>query len=117
MQQGVALTCYDVRNVNRQSKEEVKKTQLFGYHYGNRFDYQGHSWLYLRDYISISYSYMTFVIKRKIHDEDNDFQQDDYQFDIEQYNYMVNCKTALTDDDNLIKENTELLDYILKNFE
>lgn len=38
MEQGVALTCYDVENINRQSKEEVKKTQLFGYHYGTRFD-------------------------------------------------------------------------------
>lgn len=60
---------------------------------------------------------MTFVIKKKIHDEDDDYQQDDYQFDIEQYNYMINRRTALTDDRFLVKENTELLEYILQNFE
>ena len=106
------LLCYDVANINI----EGAKLPKFGYHYGYRFDGDEHSWLYLNEYISLSYSYMTFVIKNKIHGEDEDYQQQDYLFDLEQYNYVINRRTALTDG-KIVQEDHELLAFILKNFE
>ena len=70
-EQGVPLLCYDVENINAEESKQPK----FGYHYGHRFDGEEHSWLYLKEYIALSYSYMTFVIKNKIHGEDEDYQQ------------------------------------------
>jgi hypothetical protein len=33
---------------------------------GHRFDNENHSWILLREYLGLSFSYMTFVIKAKI---------------------------------------------------
>ena len=71
-EQGVALLCYNVENINQ---EGAVKPKFAGYHYGHRFDGDEHSWLYLNEFIALSYSYMTFVIKNKIHGEDEDYQQ------------------------------------------
>lgn len=37
----------------------------FGFHQGYKFDGNTHSWIFLREYISLSYSYMTFAINYK----------------------------------------------------
>ena len=47
-------------------------------------------------------------------DEKTSFANDDYLFDAEQYNYMINRRNALTDVD-LINNSTKLL-YILTKF-
>jgi len=117
-QMGVRLTCFDVEKINNEDAQAMKdkKNLKFGYQYGHRFDTAQHSWLYLRDYISLSYSYMTFVIKKKFDDEDVDYTNDDYLFDLEQYNYMLNRKTALSESSAATADHDKLL-YILRSFE
>jgi len=59
---------------------------------------------------------MTFVIKNKIQEESDHYLQEDYLFDLEQYNYIINRRTALTDD-KMVATDHDKLNYILKSFE
>ena len=98
MNNGVTFTSFDVEKINvEDEKLGLKKNLKFGYQYGHRFDHEGHNWVFLRDYISLSYSYMTFVIKKRFDDDEVDYTNEDYYFDLEQYNYLIGCKTALTE--------------------
>ena len=40
-----------------------------GYEYGHRFDPLKHEWIYMRNYVSLSHSYMTLVMKNKFKDD------------------------------------------------
>lgn len=83
--QGVCLKCHDVGIINKQIDAITKKSEIqknFGIHKGFKFDHKGHSWLYMSGYISLSFSYMTFVINKAMETKVN-FQNDDFIFDVE----------------------------------
>jgi len=63
--QGVNMLCYEVR-VKLKRQQQIKKK--FGGHYGHRFDDENHNWIYLLDFLSLSHSYMSFVILSKMED-------------------------------------------------
>ena len=75
--QGVTLKCYDVNLINQKESDQSTKDQkaakkdAFGFHKGHKMDQdpenneQGHNWLFLREYVSLSFSYMCFVINKK----------------------------------------------------
>ena len=56
---------------------------------------------------------MTSLINKDM--SDRDYQNEDYIFDLEQYNYVIEKKSALSDIDLL--SNPAKLEFILKNFE
>ena len=87
--------------------------KVFGIHKGHKIDGTGHAWLFLQGFISLSYSYMTFVINREMSQKTN-FLNDDYIFDAEQYNYMINSRNALTNKDLI--NNSVKLQYVLQKF-
>lgn len=60
---------------------------------------------------------MTFVIKNKIQEESDHYLQEDYLFDLEQYNYIIGRRTALTDEGQAVATDHDKLNYILKSFE
>ena len=72
---------------------------MIGSDYGHRFDDRQHSWIFLSEYISISYSYMTFVIQNSRHSGLEQGLESDAanSFDLEAYNYLFNRKTIFTD--------------------
>jgi len=109
------VTCYDVGKINK-SQGGSSKRQRFGYHNGHRFDGANHSWLYLRDVISLPYSYMTFVIISKVDEDLDHYIHADYLFDLEQYNYIINRRTALTANSSVVNDHDKVA-YILKSFE
>lgn len=58
--QGVSLKSYNVETF------ESKKNNLqFKYFKGHRFDYKNHNWILFSEYISLSFSFMTLVIRDK----------------------------------------------------
>ena len=60
------MKCYDVLRINEQeSKQDKFMEDAFGFHQGYKFDGESHSWIFLREFISLSYSYMTFAINYK----------------------------------------------------
>ena len=58
-QQDVRLQSYDVEKVTKYGKNNIE----FGYYKGHRFDAKYHNWIVFNEFISLSYSFMTFVIR------------------------------------------------------
>ena len=79
---------------------------------GHRFDGKNQNWFIIKQYLSLSFSFMSFVIKDKI--EEKCPLQKGNIFDIEPYNYIFNKKTIFLDSD-IVTENAEELSYILEN--
>ena len=80
------------------------------YGIGHRFDTLNHNWLILQEYLSLSFSYMTFVIKESIELVGADYNED--IFDHEPYNYLFNRRTAFMDG-NFVRNDHNLLSNIL----
>jgi hypothetical protein len=64
-------------------------------HTGHRVDGNNHNWLIFEEYLSLPFSYMTFVIKDKIEQEDACMVGN--HFDPVPYNYVFNKNTAFTE--------------------
>lgn len=64
------------------------------------------------NYLSLSFSYMSFVIKDMIERK----HQRSVEFDSEPYNYLFNKRTSLTDSE-FTKIDSEELNYVLENFQ
>jgi len=54
-----------------------------------------HNWVLFSEYLSLSFSFMTFVIRDK-HQTADDL--DDFSFDVTIYSFNINRKTFLTCD-------------------
>jgi len=59
---------------------------------------------------------MTFVITLKTQVENEHYVQEDYLFDLEQYNFLINRRTALTADRSVVND-SDKINYILKSLE
>ena len=67
-----------------------------------------------RQYLSLPFSYMTFVIKAQL--EKDDSLQVGNQFDLEPFNYLFNRGTCFTDS-KFVYEDHNLLKDVLSNFD
>lgn len=65
------------------------------------------------EYLSLSFSFMTLVIRDKSQIS-NDYMDPDYIFDQEEYNFVINRKTCFTCD-NFVGNDFDRLQYVLKN--
>ena len=66
-----------------------------GVQHGHRFDGDHHNWMIFKEYISLAFSFMSFVIKNKIEEDDEQFKKK--EFDPMPYNYLINKSTAFID--------------------
>mmetsp|Transcript_16686 Transcript_16686/g.25716 ORF Transcript_16686/g.25716 Transcript_16686/m.25716 type:complete len:175 (+) Transcript_16686:2690-3214(+) len=110
-EQGVCLKSYDVAKVGRSSQENVH----FDYYKGHRFDYKNHNWILFNEYLSLSFSFMTLVIRDRSQQEEN-YVDENFLFDPEQYTFIINRKNCFTCD-NFVGEDYEKLQYVLTKFE
>lgn len=94
--------------------EEQISAGIYSFAKGNRFNAKGHDWLVLDNYLALSFSYMSFVIKDMIEHSDPSMQNN--LFDIEPYNYIFNKRTSFTDS-NFITEDSDELKDVLDEFE
>ena len=78
-------------------------------HRGHRVDGKNHNWLIFDGFISLSFSYMSFVIKDKIEKYDPSLGK---TFDPEPYNYIYNKSTSFIDGDFVCKDHQQL-NYVL----
>jgi hypothetical protein len=62
--------------------------------YGHRVEVQSHNFVIFRNLINLSFSYMTFVIKDNI--DRNGMHQNDFQFDLEGCDYIIERQTIFT---------------------
>ena len=85
----------------------------FKLNYGHRVDTQSHNFVVFRNWINLSFSYMTFVIKDFV--DTHGYLNDDYSFDLEGNDFILERSSIFTSGD-LVKHNYEKLAYILKNY-
>lgn len=72
-----------------------------------------HNYLIFRNFINLSFSYMTFVIKDNF--DKCGYVMDDYLFDPEGYDYVLNKNTIFTEG-SLVTQDFEKLQFILKSY-
>ena len=78
-------------------------------------DSKNHNWMILEEYLAIPFSYMSFVIKDYIESTPDD-KRDDYMFDPEPYNYLLNRSNSFLDG-SFVKNEPNQLQQVLSNFE
>ena len=110
-EQGVRLKAFEVGKVNRAGDESL----YFKYDKGHRFDHINHNWILFNEYLSLSFSFMTLVIRDQMQNSGN-YLDPDFTFDLEQYNFVINRRTCFTCD-NFVGENYDKLVYVLKELE
>jgi hypothetical protein len=74
-------------------------TPRFDFAGGQRMDPVTHNWLIFRNYINLSFSYMTFVVKDLF---DEGYLRSDFLFDLEGYDFIYNRETIFTSDADLM---------------
>ena len=65
-EQGVLLKSYDVESLNQSSKN-----LHFMIYKGHRFDHKNHNWILFSEYLGLSFSFMSLVIRGKNQNEGN----------------------------------------------
>lgn len=91
---------------------EPSKSSLLKNIKGHTFDAKNHNWLIFKEYLSLPFSYMSFVMKDKI--EINDKNIPGSIFDPEPYNYVFNRSTSFIDGDFVYKDYQQLK-YVLES--
>lgn len=94
--------------------EEQVSSGIFDFSKGNRFNAKGHDWMVFDNYLSLSFSYMTFVIKDMIERSDPSIANN--EFDMEPYNYLFNRRTSFIDSKFVTTDSDELVS-VLDEFE
>lgn len=95
-EQNVKLKSYDVSKINKQ-KDKLDIESRFGIYKGHRVDYVNHNWMLFNEYLSLSFSFMTLVIRDRFQKEDT-YEDENYIFDEEQYNFIINRRTCFSCD-------------------
>ena len=80
-----------VKQLKKDDKQKLLR-KSFSNHFGLKFDGDTHSLILTHGVINLSYSYMTFMMQSV-----DDIAEEDFVFDVEEYNYLINKKTALHD--------------------
>ena len=67
----------------------------FGFGNGYRVDSEMHNFILMRNYINLSFSYMTFVIQKNY--DEGGYISNDFLFDPEGYDYILRRNTVFTE--------------------
>ena len=90
------------------------ETPQFGFGNGYRVDSEMHNFILMRNYINLSFSYMTFVIKENY--DKGGYISEDFLFDPEGYDYVLQRNTVFTEG-TLVTQDYDKLNFILKSYE
>lgn len=82
LNQGCRVKSYKV-NVNEFDMDNAR----FSFQYGHRMIGNEHNYIIFRNYINLSFSYMTFVIKENF--DHKGYVMQDFIFDIEGYDFVL----------------------------
>ena len=75
--QNVCLKTFDITKVKNSD------CNYFEYYKGHRMDQINHNWILFNEYISLSFSFMTLVIRDRQQKSESIFDEDDFMFDPE----------------------------------
>ena len=85
----------------------------FGFQYGHRVEFNTHNWVIFRNFINLSFSYMTFVIKENF--DKLGFVLNDFIFDPEGYDYILK-RNSIFHEGTLVTQEHDKLKFILENY-
>ena len=85
------ITAYEIQGLVSELIQE-KGNATFDHTKGHKVDFKNHNWILLKDALSLSFSYLTFVIQDKIENKDPCIEGN--VFDLTPYNYIFNMNTA-----------------------
>lgn len=68
----------------------------FGFSTGHRVETESHNFMIFRNFINMSFSYMSFVIKDNF--DKSGYVRNDFLFDIEGYDYIINKHNLFFED-------------------
>jgi len=108
-EQCVSVKSFDVSKVNLAGNDQL----YFQYYKGHRLDHKNHNWILFNEYICLSFSFMTLVIRDKAQTSELSHLDENYLFDQEQFNFIINRRTCFTCDE-FVGNNYEKLQYVLK---
>ena len=74
---------------------------------------KSNNFILFRNFINLSFSYMTFVIKENF--DKHGFIMKDYKFDLEGYDFIIN-KSTIFCEGTLASREKEKLIFILENY-
>jgi len=94
-------------NIDKHTFDE--ESHELGRYHGHRFDHKNHNWIIKKQYMSLGFSYMGFVIKKQLEES---IEPVTNRFDIEAYNYIFNRSTAFLDSE-FVSENHIILEQVL----
>lgn len=109
-EQRCAVKAYDYDGLIK--KLNQRESQL-STHFGHRVDGKNHNWLVFEEYLSLSFSYLAFVIRDKI---ENGLQKEGRYFDTEPYNYICQKSSSFIDGD-IVTADHLMLKNVLDNFD
>ena len=109
LEMGCKLKCYHFK-ISDFNTENIK----FKFMYGHRVDDINHNFVLFRNYINLSFSYMTFVIKDNF--DKHGYIVDDFVFDPEGYDFVLNKNSTFTEG-NLATQHYEKLNFILDSYQ
>jgi hypothetical protein len=113
--QNCSLRCFHETSFNTLDKT-VLNNEL-NYQNGYRFDSANHNWILMREYLCLSFSYMTFVIQNKFENLEVNMSNVSTEpmlnkaFDIEAFTYILNKKSCFGG--NLVTKNLFKLQSVL----
>jgi len=110
VQQGCKSKAYALK-VSDFDTENVQ----FKFQYGHRVEETGYNFILFRNYINLSFSYMTFVIKE--HFDKSGYVMTNYLFDVEGYDFILDKESLFTKDETLVTQDFEKLRFILENYQ
>lgn len=102
-----SMYCYDPVDSIQKLLKANPTFQNINNSMGYRFDGENHNWYVIDEYLSLSFSFMAFVIKEKI--EKEEMSMADNMFDIVPYNYQFNKSTAFIDSE-FVRSDHEFLE-------
>jgi hypothetical protein len=85
----------------------------FSFGNGYRVDEKLHNYVLMRNYANLSFSYMTFIIKRNF--DKGGYLRKDFLFDKEGYDFILKRNTVFTEG-NLVRTDYDKLNFILNSF-
>ena len=101
-----ASCAYDCIEPLQKAVLSTKSSVTINVSKGVRFDTNNHNWLVLYEYLSLGYSYMTFMMRNKIQFRDPCLNGN--EFDLEPFNYIYNKTTAYFEGKFVIEDQTRL---------
>lgn len=107
----------DIYQRNMAATSNLKRGMSVGIdgNQGCTFDGKNHNWMQFEDYVSLPFSYLTFLMRDKLDNKKDECHIKKFAFEVDPYNYIFNKSSSFMDG-NLCTQDHIRLRMVLDNF-